>query len=175
MTRCKRKTGGEGDGNFAVEHSYRRALMWYPLGRARWIGMMVVPGSARVGHAMSGPATVGGYELKTKSFSFRKWPRAEKERLMSILPWRGPAVLVVLIGVTLLSQNASAQPRCPPGQIESGGRCRAPAWICVSKNPQGTWGRGWSNNRDTAIQRALDECNRRGLGCSTPTCKSSRG
>ncbi len=58
---------------------------------------------------------------------------------MSILLWRGPAVLVGLIGVTLLSQNASAQPKCLPGQIESRGRCQAPAWICVSRDPQGKW------------------------------------
>jgi hypothetical protein len=93
---------------------------------------------------------------------------------MSILLWRGPAVLFYLIGLTLLSQNAGAQPRCPPGQVESGGRCGAPAWICVSKNPQGKWGRAWSNNRDRASQRALEACNRRNLGCSAPTCTSGR-
>ena len=94
---------------------------------------------------------------------------------MSIFLWLGPAVLVGLIGVTLLSQNASAQPKCPPGQIESRGRCQTPAWICVSRDPQGRWGRGWSNNRDTASQRALAECYRRGQGCSAPTCTSGRG
>jgi hypothetical protein len=50
--------------------------------------------------------------------SFRKWLRAE-ERPMSILLWRGPAVLVGLIGVTLLSQNASAQPKCPLGKLKA--------------------------------------------------------
>ena len=93
---------------------------------------------------------------------------------MSILLWRGPAVVAGLIGVILLSQNASAQPKCPPGRIESGGRCQTPAWICVSQNTQGRWGRGWSNNLDKASQRALAECTRRYLGCSTPTCRSGR-
>ena len=93
---------------------------------------------------------------------------------MSILLWRGPAVLVGLIGVTFSPRMLVLSPNASRGKLKAVDVVKHQLGFACPR-PQGGWGRGWSNNRDIASQRALAECYRRGQGCSNPTCTSGRG
>ena len=77
---------------------------------------------------------------------------------MSILLWRGPAVLVGLIGVPYSPRMLVLSPNASLGKLKAVDVVRHQLGFACPGTRKAEWGRGWSNNRDTASQRALAEC-----------------